>query len=115
MKYPALILLFMCSMSYGQSELHGLKSNDSYSTGIAKVTNSASFQSSQIVKKNMNGEQFSIPKDWRLVSVVNEKPGTSSSSDYVMFFQDSKGGVHSLGVQLSGSISGGNMIYIPAQ
>jgi hypothetical protein len=102
------------NMAYAQSTKGQLKSNEAYLTEITRNINSASFQGNQIIKKSLKSEPFSIPEDWRLVSVINLPSKNNSSPEYVLFFQDSNAAVHSLGVQSDGLLSGNNLIYIPA-
>jgi hypothetical protein len=110
-----IILSFLfINIAHAQSTKGQLKFNESYLTENARNINSATFQGNKIIKKNIKGESFSIPNDWRLVSVVNSSSKNTTSSEYVLFFQDSNAAVHSLGIQSDGLVSGNNLIYIPA-
>lgn len=86
---------------------------ESYVTDISRVTNNAAYQGNMMVRKNLKGEPFVIPKDWRLVSVVPDRT-RDGSSEFVLFFQDSHASVHSVGVTASGLLSGNNLLVIPA-
>jgi hypothetical protein len=113
-KFSILIIFISSSLVYAQTVKGPLKSNEAYLTEISRSINDSSYQSSQIIRKNWKGEGFSIPHDWRLVSVVNLSPKNNTSNEFVLFFQDSNSAIHSLGVQSDGSLSGNNLIHIPA-
>lgn len=119
MKHNRLSALLLCLLNagfaFGEQNARAVKPIESFIAEPSRVTNSATFQGAQLVRKSLNGETFSIPKSWRLVSVVSDTHGSPQSREYVLFFQDTKGAVHTLGLQMSGSISGSNLITIPAQ
>jgi hypothetical protein len=113
-KWPFLFFSLIFCHAFAQKNLHGIKQNDSYKTEISQTVNSATFATSQIVRKNLKSEDFFIPKDWRLVSVIPSTSVSSRNSEYILFFQDSKSGVHSLGIQMDGAVTGSNLLHIPA-
>ena len=78
--------MFRNSNYVAQKNLHGIKQNDSYKTEISQTVNSANFATSQIVRKNLKSEDFFIPKDWRLVSVIPRTSFSSRNSEYILFF-----------------------------
>jgi hypothetical protein len=98
-----------------QTSQRALESIEAYVSEPAKVTNSVNKQGADIIRKSLKGERFTIPKDWRLVSVVADKANSSRDQDFVLFFQSGNGDVHSFGVSMSGALSGGNMIHIQAK
>lgn len=110
----ALGLAFYSTISLAQQNQLTLKSNDAYLTEQSRIINSTNFQANQIIKKTLKGESFKIPKDWRLVSVIQDDSKGNSKNEYVLFFQDSKSAVHSIGIQNNGLLSGNNFIYLPA-
>jgi hypothetical protein len=110
----AIGLAFYSTISLAQQNQLPLKSNDAYITEQSRIINSTNSQANQIIKKTLKGESIKIPKDWRLVSVIQDDSKGSSKNDYVLFFQDSKSAVHSIGVQNNGLLSGNNTIHIPA-
>lgn len=114
LKLFILIIFISSSLVHAQTVKGQLKSNEAYLTEISRTINDSSYQSSQIIRKSGKGEGFSIPHDWRLVSVVNLLPKNNTNIEFVLFFQDSNAAIHSLGVQSNGSLSGNNLIYIPA-
>lgn len=114
-KKSIIVLAFIfINISHAQSTKGQLKSNEAYLTEITRSINSASFQGNQIIRKSLKNEPFSIPVDWRLVSVINSPSNNNSSPEYVLFFQDSNAAVHSLGILSDGLLSGNNLIYIPS-
>jgi hypothetical protein len=110
-----IVLTFPIFNAQAQTVNRALESIDTYIAEPAKITNSVNKQGADIIRKSLKGEHFTIPKDWRLVSVVSDKTGESKGQDYVLFFQDTKGDIHSLGMNMSGALSGTNMIHIQAK
>lgn len=108
------VITFLIQQASAQVTESDLKSPRSFVGEPARIANDLSLQSNQLVKKALNGKDFSIPKTWRLVSVVPGISRSSGSSEYVLFFQDSGGSVHSLGINMDGSITGNNIIQIPS-
>lgn len=106
-------LIFICC-SYAQSPQTSIKGIEAFITEQTRIVNSSNLQSNQILRKALKGEQFSIPRDWRLVSVVPDVNKSNGNTEYLLFFQDSKSAVHSLGIQSNGFVSGGNFTLIPA-
>lgn len=98
-----------------QTMVKGLIAADGYISEPAKLSNQADAQGHALMRKTFKAEPFKVPKNWRLVSVVAEPKINTTSQDYVLFFQDAQGAVHSVGVQMSGALSGKNVLYIPAE
>jgi len=113
-KNTILCLVFLTSFCFAQNIQTPLKSNEAFLTEQSRIINSANFQSNQIVKKALKGEAFNIPKDWRLVNVLQDSAKGSGNNEYILFFQDSKSGVHTIGIQSTGLLSGNNLVFIPA-
>jgi hypothetical protein len=109
------VLTFLIFRVQAQTIGRSLESIDIYISEPATISNSVNKQGADIIRKSLKGEYFTIPKDWRLVSVVPDKTGPSKGQEYVLFFQDAKGDVHSLGMNMSGALSGTNMIHIQAK
>lgn len=101
--------------SLGQQIVRTVKPVEVFIAEPSRITNEAAFQSNLIIKKSLNGQPFSIPKTWRLVSAVPDTHNSPQSREYILFFQDTKGAVHTIGLQMSGSVTGSNVITIPAQ
>ena len=99
--------------SSAQQDIRSLKQIEAYIAEPAKIVNDVGFQSYQLVKQGLKGEGLAIPKGWRLVSVVFDTSGASKVREFILFFQDAKGAVHTLGVQMSGAVSGSNILTIP--
>lgn len=112
--YGILTILLSTSV-HAQSTVKGLTAADSYIPEPAKLVNQADAQGHALLKKAFKTETFKIPKNWRLVSVLPETKSNATGQDYILFFQDSQGAVHSVGVQMSGAVSGKNLLYIPAE
>lgn len=110
-----LIAILLAPTVYAQSTVKGLTAADSYIAEPAKLVNQADAQGHALLKKAFKTETFKIPKNWRLVSVLPETKSNATGQDYILFFQDSQGAVHSVGVQMSGAVSGKNLLYIPAE
>lgn len=110
-----ILTILLSTTAHAQSTVKGLTAADSYIPEPAKLVNKADAQGHALLKKAFKTDTFKVPKNWRLVSVVPEAKLSSGGQDYIMFFQDSQGAVHSLGVQMSGAVSGKNLLYIPAE
>lgn len=106
-------LHLLVGQAWAQSSMSGLKSNESYVTDISRISNTATYQGNIAIRKGLKGEPFTIPKDWRLISVVPDRT-RDGSSEYVLFFQDSHSSVHTVGLTSSGLLSGNNLLLIPA-
>ena len=117
LKKVAILTLCLADVSntFAQQNVRNIKPVESFIAEQAKITNGASFEGAQMIRRGLKGETFAIPKAWRLVTVVPDARGSSQVREYVLFFQDNKGAVHSLGLDMSGSVSGSNLITIPAQ
>jgi len=116
MKRLAFFILIQLTLIHqcNSQDLHSaLKSNEAYVTEQARIVNSTSIQSNQVIRKALKGNQFTIPKHWRLVSVLQENSKVNGGSEYVLFFQETNGSVHSIGITNAGSVSGNNIISIP--
>ena len=85
-KWSFLFFSLIFCQAFAQKNLHGIKQNDSYKTEISQTVNSANFATSQIIRKNLKSEDFFIPKDWRLVSVIPSTSVSSRNSEYILFF-----------------------------
>ena len=101
--------------SFAQQNVRTVKSVEVFIAEPSRVANEAAFQSNITIKKSLNGQPFSIPKAWRLVSAVPDTHNSQQAREYILFFQDAKGAVHTIGLQMSGSVTGSNVITIPAQ
>ena len=113
---PIAFILSLCIFNVGaQTDQRTLESIETYISEPAIVTNSVNKQGAEIIRRSLKGDRFTIPKDWRLVSVVVDKVSASRDQDFILFFQSGNGDVHSLGVSMSGALSGGNMIHIQAK
>jgi hypothetical protein len=108
-------LFLIMSESCAQNNPRTLEANDAYVAAPAVVSNQANRQGYELIRKSMKGERFTFPKEWRLVNVILEKSNLNKESEYVLFFQDDKGDVHSIGLDMSGALSGANMIHIQAK
>ena len=109
------IAILLSNTALAQSTVKGLTAADSYIPEPAKLVNQADAQGNALLRKAFKTDTFKVPKNWRLVSVVPEAKLSSGGQDYILFFQDSQGAVHSVGVQMSGAVSGKNLLYIPAE
>lgn len=107
-------LLGVTVHGYAQVSDRNLQSNPSFLGEPAKLVNEASFQGAQVIKSSLKGKTFSIPKTWRLVDVVPAIASQAVAGEYVLFFQDSGGAVHTIGLQTDGSVSGNNVMHIPS-
>lgn len=110
----ALGMALLPQLSHAQHGQLQLKPNEAFLTEQTRIVNSATYQGNQLIRKSLNGEAFIIPKDWRLVSAVPDESKGKGTIEFVLFFQDSKSAVHSIGIQKNGSLSGNNFIFIPA-
>jgi hypothetical protein len=108
-------LTVLTLVAHAQPVAGPLKSNDAYVSEPTRTVNAAIFQSHQLIKKSLKGESFTIPKDWRLVSVVPDNAKSAAGTEFVLFFQDAQSAVHSVGIQANGALSGHNLITIPAK
>jgi hypothetical protein len=103
-----------CSQVSSQDLNFGLKSIEGYVTDISRTSNNATFQSNLSIRKTLKGDLYTIPTDWRLVSVISDRK-SDGSNEFVLFFQDSHATVHSIGVSSSGNLTGNNMLTIQAK
>jgi hypothetical protein len=110
----ALGVALLPQLSHAQHGQIPLKSNEVFLTEQSRIVNSATYQGNQLIRKSLKGDSFTIPKDWKLISVIKDEAKSDSRSEFILFFQDSKSAVHSIGVQNNGYLSGNNLIFIPA-
>ncbi len=110
-----ILTVLLSNATLAQSTVKGLTAADSYIAEPAKLVNQADAQGNTLLKKSFKTDSFKVPKNWRLVSVVPEARSNSGGQDYILFFQDAQGAVHSIGIQMSGAVSGKNLLYIPAE
>ena len=105
-------VLFSLNSEAESSNLRGkIGAMRPYLTPIDVSTNKVAIKAQEQVKNALNGEDFTIPKTWRLVSVINKK-----ENHYIMFFQDNvSNSVFSLSVDGSGHLSGQDLIYLEAK
>ena len=114
-KKNSLAIFFLLScLSEAQQNRSTLKSNEVFLTEPSRMVNSLSYQTNQEIRKGLKGESFKIAKDWRLVSVTQVNSKTHSESEFILFFQDAKSAVHTVGIQSNGMLSGNNLFFIPA-
>ncbi len=109
----ALLLVITLNASAQVSD-RDLQANPSFLAEPARMINQANYQGAQIVKSSLKGKNFSIPKTWRLVAAVPSIASSPGGGEYVLFFQDAGGAVHTVGVQADGSVSGNNVMHIPS-
>ena len=83
-----------------------------YIPETSKIINQTSIQATTTVRKVQKTEDLSIPKDWRLISVSPISKIGSNEQEFMLFFQDSKANVHTLGITASGMITGRNNLKI---
>ncbi len=108
------LLLFITVNASAQVSDRDLQANPSFLAEPARMVNQANYQGAQIIKSSLKGKNFSIPKTWRLVNAVPSIAGSPGGGEYVLFFQDAVGAVHTIGVQTDGSVSGNNVMHIPS-
>ena len=109
-----LILIAYLGVANAQNNHNVLKYNPSSTTEQSRIANDVNYKTNSIIKINLKAENFSIPNDWKLISVVLDQNKQTNSNEYVLFFQDSKSAIHSFGIQNNGLISGNNQIFIPS-
>jgi hypothetical protein len=108
----ALAILFYSSIipCYAQP----LAPTSSYVPETSRLINQTSIQANNAIRKAQKTDDLQIPKDWRLVSVTTALKTSSNDQEFMLFFQDSKSNVHSLGISSSGMVTGRNIIKIKA-
>lgn len=94
---------------------HNLDEISSFTPETSKIVNNTTIQTTQLIKKSQKSEEFTIAKDWKLITAIksSDKPNVVNS-EYVLFFQDSKSNIHTIGIYPNGMISGNNIIHIKA-
>lgn len=91
-----------------------LDQTSSFVPETSRFINQTAIQATNTIRKVQKTEDLSIPKDWKLVSVTPISKLGSSEQEFVLFFQDSKSSVHSIGITSSGMVTGRNILKIKA-
>jgi hypothetical protein len=91
-----------------------LEQTSSYVPETSKLINQTTIQANNAIRKIKKSDDLKIPKDWRLVSVATASKTSSNDQEFILFFQDSKSDVHTLGITNSGMVTGRNIIKIKA-
>lgn len=91
-----------------------LEQTSSYVPETSRLINQTSIQANNTIRKVQKTDDLHIPKDWRLVSVATVSKTSSNDQEFILFFQDSKSNVHTLGINASGMVTGRNIIKIKA-
>ena len=108
--YCAMLFLFPSVVAWAGEIKDEIKFSEVYIAPIAKSSNQVTHVGNQQVRAAVGGTQVSIPAGWRLISVIPK-----GQSSYVLFFQDQSYGVHTIGLETSGSLSGkADYIFLPA-
>lgn len=91
-----------------------LEQTSSYVPETSRLINQTSIQANNAIRKVQKTEDLQIPRDWRLVSVTTVSKTSSNDQEFMLFFQDSKSNVHTVGITTSGMVTGRNIIKIKA-
>ncbi len=86
----------------------------SYVPETSRLINQSSIQATNTIRKVQKADDLIIPKDWKLVSVAPVSKLGSNEQEFMLFFQDSKSNVHSIGVTAGGMVTGRNILKIKA-
>ena len=109
--------LLTVSIAMGLADLsiaQPLEQTPSYVPETSKLINQTSVQATNAIRKVQKTEDLLIPKDWKLVSVTPISKVGSNEQEFMLFFQDSKSNVHSIGVTAGGMVTGRNILKIKA-
>lgn len=107
------LTIFVCS-SINPCAAQPLEQNSSYVPETSRLINQTSIQANNDIRKIQKTDDLKIPKDWRLVSVAAVSKTSSNDQEFILFFQDSKSNVHTLGITTIGMVTGRNIIKIKA-
>jgi hypothetical protein len=91
-----------------------LEQTSSYIPETSKLINQTTVQATNAIRKVQKTDDLLIPKDWKLVSVAPIFKLGSNEQEFMLFFQDSKSNIHSLGVTSGGMVTGRNILKIKA-
>lgn len=86
----------------------------SYISETSRLINQSSIQATNTIRKVQKTDDLLLPKDWKLVSVVPVSKVGSNEQEFMLFFQDSKSNVHSIGISAGGMVTGRNSLKIKA-
>ncbi len=114
LKFNYLIFFLFYLLSNKISVAQSLNQIKPFIPESSRLINQTSITASEIIKNSQKSIDYKIPSDWKLVSVV---PLLKNSNDQeiMLFFQDGKGNVHSIGMTVSGIITGKNTLEIKVQ
>lgn len=105
----SLVGVLIPSLTFADSIEKSLKSNDAYISPISKKTNEVTYNANILARDAIQGKKTSIPSSWRFVNAVAKVTG-----DYILFFQDKDGSVHTINISSNGNIDGADLINIPS-
>lgn len=91
-----------------------LDQTPSYVTETSKLINQTSIQAANAIRKVQKTDDLLISKDWKLISVAPISKLGSNEQEFMLFFQDSKSNVHSIGITAGGMVTGRNILKIKA-
>jgi len=114
-KYSLIFMVMMVCLKPSKDILAAdldkeLKFNEAYSSSITRTINDVGYQSNVQIRESLHGSKSSIPNTWKLISLLLKQNGTS----YILFFQDNKFNVHTVGIDSGGALTGVDAIYIPS-
>ena len=107
------LAIFICK-SINPCAAQPLEQTSSFIPETSRLINQASIQANNAIRKAQKTDDLRIPKDWRLVSVTTVSKTSSNDPEFMLFFQDSKSNVYTLGITTSGMVTGRNIIKIKA-
>jgi hypothetical protein len=111
--FKSALAIFVCS-SINPSAAQPLEQTSSYLPETSRLINQTSIQANNAIRKVQKTDDLQIPKDWRMVSVITASKISSNDQEFILFFQDSKSNVHTLGITTSGMVTGRNILKIKA-
>ena len=113
-KFTLILTTIIASGLIDLSFAQPLEQTQSYIPETSKLINQTSIQATNTIRKVQKTEDLLIPKDWKLVSVAPISKLGSNEQELMLFFQDSKSNVHSIGVTSGGMVTGRNILKIKA-
>ena len=98
----------------GNAQQTELQSQEVYVGTPARISNNANVAGYKEVRKSVMGNTFAIPRSWKLVSAVPSSENVTSKQ-FVLFFQEPSGAVHSMEIDLDGSVTGKGILSLPVR